>query len=51
MLDIITGYLTIYGYYFLFLATVIESIPFIGLVFPGEVIVVEIGRASCRERV
>ncbi|HEX21189.1 MAG TPA: DedA family protein, partial [Actinobacteria bacterium] len=43
MLDIITGYLTIYGYYFLFLATVIESIPFIGLVFPGEVIVVAAG--------
>jgi len=48
MVDTVVNYLTIYGYYFLFLATVIESVPFVGLVFPGEVIVVAAGFFAAR---
>lgn len=48
MLDTVANYLTIYGYYFIFLATLIESMPFIGLAFPGEVIVVAVGFFAAR---
>jgi len=48
MLDSVSTYLTLYGYYFLFFATLIESVPFIGLFFPGEVIVVAAGFFAAR---
>lgn len=41
-------YLSAYGYYFLFLAAVLENVPFVGLFMPGEVIVVAAGFFAAR---
>lgn len=41
-------YLSAYGYYFLFIAVIVENIPFIGLFMPGEVIVVAAGFFAAR---
>ena len=41
--DLASEYLVQYGYYFLFLTTALENIPFVGLFLPGEVIVVAAG--------
>lgn len=40
LLDEVGKYLAAFGYYFLFLATAFENVPFVGLFLPGEVIVV-----------
>lgn len=48
VLQTASGYLQAYGYYFLFLASVIENIPFAGLLMPGEVIVVAAGFFAAR---
>lgn len=43
MLELLISYFTEYGYYFLFFATLIENIPIIGVLTPGEVVVVAAG--------
>ena len=43
MLKLLISYFTEYGYYFLFLATLLENIPIIGVLTPGEVVVVAAG--------
>ncbi len=41
--EIASDYLIQYGYFFIFLATAMENIPFVGIFLPGEVVVVAAG--------
>ncbi len=42
-LDWLTEIFRLYGYYFLFFATLLENVPFVGMFLPGEVIVLAAG--------
>lgn len=43
MLELLISYFIEYGYFFLFFATLMENIPIIGVLAPGEVVVVAAG--------
>ena len=46
VIDWFLQFLNEYGYYFLFFATLLENIPFVGMFLPGEIIVVAAGFAA-----
>ncbi|HEB12249.1 MAG TPA: DedA family protein [Actinobacteria bacterium] len=46
VVDWFLQFLNVYGYYFLFFATLLENIPVVGIFLPGEIIVVAAGFAA-----
>ncbi len=46
VVDWFLDFLNLYGYYFLFFATLLENIPVVGMFLPGEIIVVAAGFAA-----